>query len=702
LRQLGKLQIVGQLEKLETDTDLLLTIRKDDFSMIFRLHQTPLHQCRRMPLQGRFAGRQPGRNIKLNNLLSPSLLISPACPPSHESQRHSQRWPNNRMTSIEETNSLDFHASNPASALSKEADASAQACMEKPLPPLPDQRKRRSTWSWIKGPVEPPSPTVRKRQVTLGNTLKRMLGLESSLEAKSVKRITFDEALEITREQVLQLLATSQLRHADLQVPLERVLIVDVRNAESFAQGHILGSINCNVPSMFLKRARKNPKANKFHLESFLNTPECKDTLNRWIEATKDNSRVVIVLDEDMSIEKRHDLKGDGWATLMLISRALQGDKEDQGLISPDGLSLAYLIGGWNGFAASNFVASSLSRKPPVLSVNPPSPNHGSINLSTTPATGETMQGSPLSGTTLQGTPIPDHHSLLSVTSSTAGSMFKIDTTRTRKRRGLTKQASGSMPAMRTSRLSIQSSLATIPGLVVHTFANMDKDTPKSASEHVDSAATAVHQFNPSPLIVNTVQVPSMELSVTPASPVREMMEHTSLSTIQSGTPALNRANSLSSVSIRIDYRKSRSSDGLLTSPPAKSPSCESVLYSPSSASPSGSSTPGSGGDDEELRSGKSAPAACTQVLPNVFIGSEEMVAGVHGLWQLRHIGVTHILNVATEVHSPDGFVVGVVQGVEEKPTFRGYKRMEIRDHANEAMEGYLREAIDWLGTFPD
>ncbi len=526
----------------------------------------------------------------------------------------------------------EIHASK-ASEDFIEQDAQA----EKPLPQLPG--KRSTTWSWMK-------PSPRKRTVTIGSTLKRMLGLDEKLDKP---RIAFSDAFEVSREDVLQLLNVGILH--SLQIPLERVLIVDVRNAEAFAGGHIVGSVNCNVPSMFLKRARKNPKATKFHLESFLCTSECKETFYKWVEVTKDKSRVILVLDDDMAMEKKTDLQGDGWATLMLVSRALQGDGDDQGLITSDGVILAYLKGGWNGFAATNYVASSVPKR--ALTVSP--------NVSVHLTTSSTPIGTPLSGVTLQGTPVEATSlPLLSTTSKSNGSMFKIDT----KKKKLSKQVSGSMPNMQ-SRLSIPSegNFSTMPSLVVHTF-------PKSkvSSDNVDSAVTAVG-YQSSPLIVNTVQMP--EFSVTPASPLKERME--SLSTIQS-IPSMNRSTSMSSVSIRID-------EGLL----AKSPSSESVLYSPS-----GSSTPGSA---------VSAPAACTQVLPNVFIGSEEMVASVFGLEQLRSLGVTHILNVATEVHT-EGFSVctaGDVKG-DDRPTFKGYKRMEIRDHANEAMDGYLREGVEWLG----
>ncbi|KAJ3341632.1 hypothetical protein HDU93_004534 [Gonapodya sp. JEL0774] len=102
----------------------------------------------------------------------------------------------------------------------------------------------------------------------------------------------------------------------------------------------------------------------------------------------------------------------------------------------------------------------------------------------------------------------------------------------------------------------------------------------------------------------------------------------------------------------------------------------------------SGESTPTS--DDEDH--GPEMVDLYTQVLDNLYIGSDEIPSSSDGRDRMKELRVTHVLNVATEVtgmeaHQSDLCDAGFV-----------CLKMHVKDNANEDMEKYLRQGIEFIG----
>ena len=102
------------------------------------------------------------------------------------------------------------------------------------------------------------------------------------------------------------------------------LLILDLRPASAFAKGHLPGAVNVSLPPIFSKRIKRQPRATKFSLDSFVVSG--KATLDAWRERIRDDpdarSPTVLIIDEDMS---EQTLDNDGWTVAMLLLRNLGG-----------------------------------------------------------------------------------------------------------------------------------------------------------------------------------------------------------------------------------------------------------------------------------------------------------------------------------------------------------------------------------------
>ncbi|KAI9032469.1 hypothetical protein DFJ74DRAFT_335444 [Hyaloraphidium curvatum] len=104
----------------------------------------------------------------------------------------------------------------------------------------------------------------------------------------------------------------------------DSLLVLDVRPRDAFARQRLAGSVSVALPPLFSRRIRRNPRATKFALDSFV-SPEDRDVLDAWRERVREGclgQPTVLLVDEDMSSPS---LECDGWTLALLLQRNMRG-----------------------------------------------------------------------------------------------------------------------------------------------------------------------------------------------------------------------------------------------------------------------------------------------------------------------------------------------------------------------------------------
>ena len=128
-------------------------------------------------------------------------------------------------------------------------------------------------------------------------------------------------------------------------LPIDNVLLVDMRDTPSFQENHISNSINPSFPKLVTQRFKKKIGLNSFNLSNFLARPQCLARFQSWKE--KSGNKAIIVYDDTMSL----DYNSDAWSFATFLA--------DGGLFPPS-TRVSVLKGGFDAipqsFAKSLFI----------------------------------------------------------------------------------------------------------------------------------------------------------------------------------------------------------------------------------------------------------------------------------------------------------------------------------------------------------
>lgn len=503
------------------------------------------------------------------------------------------------------------------------------------------------------------------------------------------------------------------------------LLTLDMRPMDAYERAHLPNAVSVALPPIFCKRIRRNPRATKFSLDNFVVAG--KHILDAWRERIRDDPEseapTVLIVDDDM---EEPTLDVNGWTVAMLLLRNLNGSTsvgnkprelisisrtgssdsadrpclsrvgstqtEDGGCtvttprlsITRTGTPPSFQVGGTDnritflylhpGFKAlqTHPLASSL-----LHSGDPGSMlEQGDEDELCEPRT-------PLSGATIYSRPSPGG---LAVNPALSKESIRSDVGAT--------TPSGSQDALNNLERSASFSISNRPKPMgsLLTINTTDGRVRRSRSVRTDGGGSTVSNKS------RRSRVPGQDRGDTPAtlrgsgelggggsecSSVGGSRENMAAAggTPATGTSTLGGGSPPDSTKQGLLSRQH--STGVDSHP--VSPAADGHLLSAGGATTSSVGTQ-SGNATPTSDEGRGPPEPITQVLPNLFIGSEDMCSPI-GLDRLKELGVTHVLNVAIECEDND------CDGITTK-------KIGIPDVASADVNAELREGVAWIGGF--